>query len=87
MNVQKMTGSHYTSSKLSQYMANILFKYMKEDIKNIDEVNILDPSCGEGDLLNAVANKFDKNNLNLLGVDINEEALKTAKNNIFNNQK
>lgn len=86
MNIKKMTGAHYTSSELSEYMANLLFKYMKEDIKIKDEVNVLDPSCGEGDLLNAVANKFNKSNLNLFGVDIDEEALDIARNNIFNNQ-
>lgn len=86
MNSKKMTGSHYTSPELSQYMADLLFKYMKEDIKQQDEVHILDPSCGEGDLLNAVADTFDKSNLKLSGVDINEKALKITESTISNNQ-
>lgn len=74
---RKETGSHYTSSALSKYMAKKLLKYAKCDGSG-EMQSILDPSCGEGELLKAIINEIDTENLEVIGMDTDKEAIHNA---------
>lgn len=77
---RKETGSHYTSSELSKYMAKKLLEYA--ELANSDQkiMSLLDPSCGSGELLKAVCNEIGSANLEVIGMDTDEEAIYQAKN-------
>lgn len=81
--LKKTTGAHYTSVDLSKFMAQKLLCYFEKEIGfTIDKkYNILDPSCGEGDLLYAINELFSEQGISytLLGTDTNEEAINIAK--------
>ncbi|WP_338553037.1 N-6 DNA methylase [Paenibacillus sp. KS-LC4] len=84
----KETGSHYTSADLSNFMAEKLLHYFKQQSNNApSELTILDPSCGDGELLKAVNNIFHNYPSHLIGIDTSKEAidqlnLNYSKNNI-----
>lgn len=76
----KKTGSFYTPSLLSQYMAKKLIdSHLKISMKK--EIRVLDPACGEGDLLIALFHEARKKGINayLIGIDTNELALEISR--------
>ncbi|MEC2020202.1 MULTISPECIES: Eco57I restriction-modification methylase domain-containing protein [Bacillus] len=76
---RKETGSHYTSSDLSKYMAKKLLKYAEFDGSG-EKQSILDPSCGDGELLKAICNEIGTENLDVIGMDTDNEAIHKASN-------
>lgn len=78
----KKTGSHYTSANLSEFMCKKLAHYFKEinGFNNEEIYKVLDPSCGEGELLFSLKEVLNKENLNykLLGMDTNEDVIRKA---------
>lgn len=76
---RKETGSHYTSSKLSKFMAKNLLKYAELDDAG-ERKSILDPSCGEGELLKAICNEINTDSLSVIGIDTDKDALLKANN-------
>ena len=51
----KQNGVHYTPTDLSIYMANILVnEYLKNNDSN-NVIKVLDPACGDGELLIALS--------------------------------
>lgn len=87
--IKKETGSHYTSEMLSQYMSEKLLHYFKKmNQKTLNELKILDPSCGEGSLLKSVAKSFSDYNVKLIGMDTNQQAVNMAAEelNLFSNK-
>lgn len=76
---RKETGSHYTSSDLSKYMAKKLLRYAELDVSG-EMQSILDPSCGEGELLKAICNEIGTENLKVIGMDTDTEAIHEASN-------
>lgn len=75
---KKLTGSHYTPSDLSDFVANqILSAELKSQTNG--NVSVLDPAVGDGQLLKSFINKFgSKNNLSVQGFDTNKKAISYA---------
>lgn len=87
LDVIKKNGAHYTPSDLSLFIANELKKAFL-DSDNIDcrrTLKILDPACGEGNLLLAVQKVFKDTSYYGYGIDIDQTALNTAKKRLNNN--
>ncbi|AHM76350.1 N-6 DNA methylase [Yersinia hibernica] len=81
----KKNGAVYTPRYLATYLADKIFHYEKVFNGSNDKVsyNILDPACGDGELLSAIYRTMaDGYNLNLIGVDIDKKAIKKAESNI-----
>ena len=81
---KKKTGSHYTADQLSDFMAERLFFYYKKFKNNFFEnkVNIIDPSCGEGNLLFSLAEKLKSEVDKVIGIDTNANVLGVCRNNL-----
>jgi len=75
----KNTGATFTPTELSFFLANRLAFYVQASHQNILEV--LDPACGEGELLVSMGNKLAEKgfNFSLSGYDANAQYLKYAK--------
>src|SRR5437868_5814950 len=52
---QKRTGSHYTPSGLADFLACRLVSYLP----NVESIEVLDPACGDGELLISFASALD----------------------------
>lgn len=74
----KQTGSHYTSSELSKFMARKLLEQVDLNKINKSYVNILDPSCGDGELLKAFLQESQSQDIEIIGMDTNKEAIDIA---------
>ncbi|MDJ0333020.1 N-6 DNA methylase [Planococcus sp. S3-L1] len=72
----KETGSHYTSSLLSKYMAKKLLEHVEFEEGKL--TSVLDPSCGDGELLRAIYNEGCIENLELIGMDTDPKAIQLA---------
>lgn len=72
----KNTGATFTPMELSFFLANRLAFYIEASSQNV-----LDPACGEGELLVAMGNKLAEKGLNytLSGYDANAQYLSYAK--------
>lgn len=69
---QKLNGVHYTSNELSKFIARRILKYNQKN-----KINILDPACGQSDLLLAMINYLDDDSdFNITGIDIDKDSLK-----------
>lgn len=81
--LKKTTGAHYTSVDLSKFMAQKLLYYFEKEMGYTigEKYTILDPSCGEGELLYAINELFLEKGIShtVLGTDTNEEAINIAK--------
>lgn len=77
----KKTGSHYTPTELSDFIADhILLNF---EYKNNDNLNILDPSVGDGELLLSMLKKVAKGHegkIKIYGYDTNAKALSNTRN-------
>lgn len=79
----KETGSHYTSNGLAGVLARRLLKEVpKQEQKN--SFKVLDPACGDGELLLAMAKEGQDLELELIGVDADAEALALANKRLAN---
>jgi len=76
----KHTGATFTPKLLSEFLADKLISYMSHTHQNI-----LDPACGEGELLLAMGHKLSANGLifTLSGYDANSEYLLSAKERLL----
>ncbi|MGB3262305.1 Eco57I restriction-modification methylase domain-containing protein, partial [Paenisporosarcina sp.] len=74
----KQTGSHYTSGDLSTFMATKLLEQVELNYANEDFRTVLDPSCGDGELLKAFYNVSNNPNIEVIGIDTNKEAIELA---------
>jgi hypothetical protein len=72
----KNTGATFTPTELSFFLANRLAFYIEASNQNV-----LDPACGEGELLVAMGNKLAEKGFNFLlsGYDANAQYLSYAK--------
>lgn len=77
----KNNGIHYTPTDLSKYMANILVSQFLKNSTHNKEIKVLDPACGDGELLVALAQILKEHNIDfkMYGVDTNNEELLIAK--------
>ncbi|MGX0916197.1 Eco57I restriction-modification methylase domain-containing protein [Staphylococcus hominis] len=73
---QKLNGVHYTNNELSKFIARRLLKYNQKK-----KINILDPACGQSDLLLAMVNYLnDEFDYTITGIDIDNNSLEHSKN-------
>jgi adenine-specific DNA-methyltransferase len=85
---QKETGAHFTPTDLADVIANRLIKELKKDNVNKNEkLRILDPSCGDGELLLSInrigrLNKYE--NVELIGVDEDRDSIQSAHHRLKN---
>ncbi|MBI9009330.1 MAG: N-6 DNA methylase [Tenericutes bacterium] len=72
---KKNNGIYYTDISLAKQMIDAL------KLSNIEDMNIIDPTCGTGSFLYAASEYGFKN---IFGLDIDKGAIKIAKNNVPN---
>lgn len=83
---KKKTGSYYTPKTLSDFLISHIFDHYI----NGEKLNILEPSCGDGQFINSLFNNIDLkkfNNINLSICDIDEIELKKTISLIPNRSK
>jgi adenine-specific DNA-methyltransferase len=76
--LQKRHGRHYTPERLADFLAERLI----QNLGDLDHVRVLDPACGDGELLLAVsrvASRLGKTfSLELVGFDLDADAIRVA---------
>src|SRR5438445_5787067 len=80
---KKAQGIHYTPSQLAKYLAEQVASALKATHGKADQISILDPACGEGELLKAIVDAVPhtwRAHLHLTGFDMDEAALVRARN-------
>ena len=78
---RKRTGSHFTPSGLAQFVAQKILEYRK-NIEPTSNMTVLDPACGDGELLLALTEVFPtrmRRYMNLIGIDSNSAAFQNAR--------
>ena len=76
---QKANGAHFTPYELARFVARRIIKTLSLDTMNT--LSVLDPACGDGELLLAFAKTLPEEALhktNMIGVETNIQAVKTA---------
>lgn len=74
----KFTGKYFTPIGYSDFIVD----YFKAQINSFKgELRILEPSCGEGNLINSIVKKIEKQNISIKGVEIDEEIAQICKEN------
>ncbi len=76
---RKSTGSHYTPTEIAEFIAEHIWSHT--EIPSTKELNVLDPACGDGQLLHTIAETAPRDvapRLNLYGVDQSSEAVESA---------
>lgn len=85
----KNSGATFTPMKLADFLASKIFAEL--NIALTSSYTILDPACGEGELLTSIAKKFQLQdtsiNIDIKGFDTNIDYIISAKSNLkgFNN--
>src|SRR6266480_6332755 len=75
---KKANGIHYTPFQLAKYLAEQVASALKATHTKADQISILDPACGEGELLKAIVDAVPhtwRAHLHLTGFDVDEPAL------------
>ena len=76
---QKATGSHYTPPELARFLAERLVA--EADFRQLPELRVLDPACGDGELLVALANSLPDSTLRntiITGIELDDLSLGNA---------
>lgn len=79
---RKANGIHYTPPLLAAYLAEQVVSGLKKAGTKFSELSILDPACGEGELLKAIVDAVPRAwraRLRLTGFDMDEAALERAR--------
>ncbi|MBD1569211.1 N-6 DNA methylase [Aliivibrio sp. S10_S31] len=79
--IKKLNGVVYTPSELAEYVASKAIEYLNLDKRSNEAISILDPACGDGELLFSIWNNLTskyKSNTKMFGVDIDAEAVGVA---------
>lgn len=80
---QKLTGAHFTPPELARFVAGRLIHHLGDIRKK--HIQVLDPSCGEGELLLAFykhARAVGIKNYSLVGIEEDADALELAKSRL-----
>lgn len=76
---RKRHGRHYTPMRLAEFLAERMLAHLRPG----PEISILDPACGDGELLLAVAalaaRRYPATSVRLIGYDLDAEAVRTAR--------
>nr|WP_157126274.1 N-6 DNA methylase [Nocardia mikamii] len=77
--VRKRHGRHYTPPRLAEFLAERMLAHVRPG----RELSVLDPACGDGELLSALAyvaaQRFPDTSLYLVGYDLNAAAIDEAR--------
>ncbi len=80
----KNSGATFTPTELADFLADKLISELFQE--SATSYTILDPACGEGELLASIAKKFsasnNKININIKGFDTNIDYVISAKSNL-----
>lgn len=80
----KNSGATFTPKELADFLSDRLISKLNLHVET--SYTILDPACGEGELLSSIARKFktsqNNSNLKIKGFDTNIDYLITAKSNL-----
>jgi type I restriction-modification system DNA methylase subunit len=79
----KNSGATFTPPLLADFLADKLISHL--EMSESQRISILDPACGEGELLLSIANKVKTlgiNQFQIRGYDTNTEYLDVAKSNL-----
>ncbi|MDD2709945.1 MAG: N-6 DNA methylase [Verrucomicrobiae bacterium] len=82
---RKANGIHYTPPLLAAYLAQQVVSKLKPRLDKIGQISVLDPACGDGNLLKAIVDATPhrlRAKLALTGFDTDAEALQKAENNL-----
>ncbi|MCY3799141.1 MAG: N-6 DNA methylase [Chloroflexi bacterium] len=83
---RKQTGSHYTPTRLAEFVANkILENFDIPDRKAT--IRVLDPACGDGELLMSLIENWpheSRNSLSLIGIDSDRIAFQNVRYRVRN---
>lgn len=77
---RKSTGSHFTPSELAQFVAQRILHFQETEDDN-SVIRVLDPACGDGELLLAYLEHVPSallKRLHIIGIDQNASALQEA---------
>jgi adenine-specific DNA-methyltransferase len=80
---KKANGIHYTPFQLAKYLAEQVTNALMATHPKSDQISILDPACGEGELLRAIVDAVPRTRraqLHLTGFDMDEAALVRTRN-------
>lgn len=82
---KKVKGAHYTPEGLAHFVAQRIVRV--SDCQSLDEVRVLDPACGDGVLLAAIAKALPQRVLGrarLIGIESDDIALAKASERLRN---
>lgn len=85
---RKATGTHYTPPALAAFIARRLLQQVP--LSQVSRIRVLDPSCGDGELLLALSREVperDREKLLLLGVESDEGILNKARERLGRDQR
>lgn len=77
---KKRTGKHYTPPHLARFIAKSIWSSM--EVPDSDIIRIMDPSCGDGELLKAMLEEAPRkliSRIHLYGIDQDGEAVSRAR--------
>lgn len=81
----KSNGAYYTPENLANFLAEVTLRQVKFLNKKV--ITILDPACGDGSLLKAIAcatNVKTRQRIKLVGYEVDTVAINNAKRNLRN---
>jgi len=80
----KNSGATFTPIELADFLASKILDEL--NLEQVSSCSILDPACGEGELLNSIAHKIKSQNIHikmyLKGFDTNLNYIKSARSNL-----
>src|SRR5436309_5323189 len=79
---KKANGIHYTPFQVAKYLAEQVASALKARHAKAGQISILDPACGEGELLKAIVHAVPhtwRAHIHLTGFDMDEAALQRAR--------
>ncbi|MDQ0190620.1 N-6 DNA methylase [Alicyclobacillus cycloheptanicus] len=79
---QKATGSHFTPPELAEVVARRLISELDNGQFQNGNITVLDPSCGDGELLLAFERESTDKRFSLLGVEEDDESIQSAKHRL-----